>query len=48
MIPTISKIFSLNNTDIFVFIMEMDWFLCEVGSGVLNAKQINIAFQRAG
>jgi hypothetical protein len=46
MISTINKIFSLNNTDLLVFVMEMDWVLCEVGSGVLYVKHINVAFRR--
>jgi hypothetical protein len=46
MIPTINKIISLNNTDLLVFVMASYWVLCEVGFGVLYAKQINVAFRR--
>jgi hypothetical protein len=46
MIPPTSKMFSLNNTDLLVFVMEMDWVLCEVGPGVLFANRLMSLFKR--
>jgi predicted site-specific integrase-resolvase len=45
MIPTICKTFSLNKTDLIVFVMEMEFVICEVGSGLYMQNRLMSLFK---